>query len=123
MSESLFMKSPLLKIFSVVYLLDVIVLFINFILLNYNSIFNGYIFNSIVIWIIFRFLIYLGIIIVFYYLSHYSIYWENIFTSVTIIYGIVLLNDFSSVLFNLPLFAQNREFYSMLETGRIEVIP
>lgn len=117
------LKNNLLKIFSVVYFSDVIILLINYFISNYKIINDIYIFNSIAIYTMFKFLVFLGVVLLYVYISKFSEYSENILTSITIIYGVILMNDVSNLFFTLPLFNNSMEFYRLLEYGRIEVIP
>ena len=117
------LKNNLLKIFSIVYFSDVIVLLLNYFITNYKMINDFYIFNSIAIYTMFKFLVFLGVILLYIYISKFSEYSENILTSVTIIYGVILMNDVSNLFFTLPLFNNSIAFYKVLEYGRFEVIP
>jgi len=117
------LKNNLLKIFSIVYFSDVIVLLLNYFITNYKMINDLYIFNSIAIYTMFKFLVFLGVVLLYIYISKFSEYSENILTSVTIIYGVILMNDVSNLFFTLPLFNNSKAFYKVLEYGRLEVIP
>jgi len=117
------LKNNLLKIFSIVYFSDVIVLLLNYFITNYKMINDLYIFNSIAIYTMFKFLVFLGVVLLYIYISKFSEYSENILTSVTIIYGVILMNDISNLFFTLPLFSNSTDFYKVLENGRFEVIP
>ena len=73
------LKNNLLKIFSIVYFSDVIVLLLNYFITNYKMINDLYIFNSIAIYAMFKFLVFLGVVLLYIYISKFSEYSENYF--------------------------------------------
>ena len=79
--------------------------------------------NSILLWVMFKIIVYLIIITVFKYLNKYSKYSENILTAITIIYGVVLLNNLASVTIQIPICEGCDELYRSIENNRIEIIP
>ena len=89
----------------------------------HTSIYMVALVNSVLLWIMFKILVYLIVIFVFKKLIQYSQYAENILIAVTVIYGILLLNNLASVTMQAPVFNICPEFYRSIELNRIDVIP
>jgi len=79
--------------------------------------------NSVLYWILFKVTAYLIIMIVFFYMRKYSQYAENVLTSVTMIYAILMLNHLSTVTMQLPIFNISPDFYRSIEQSQINIIP
>ena len=79
--------------------------------------------NSILLWIMFKIVVYLIVMLFFRHMSKYSKYSENILTSITVVYGVVLLNNLASVTMQIPVFDISPDFYSSIEANHIEIIP
>ena len=79
--------------------------------------------NSILMWILFKTIVYIIIMFVYTRLSRYSRYAENILTSITVVYGILLLNSLATTTMLMPAFDICPEFYQSIESNRITLIP
>jgi uncharacterized membrane protein YwaF len=79
--------------------------------------------NSILLWIMFKIVVYLIIILFIKYALKYSKYAENILIAITVIYGIILLNTLLNVTIQTPVFNITPELYRSLNATKLEIIP
>ncbi len=79
--------------------------------------------NSVLYWLLFKVTVYLIIIGVFFYMRRFSTYAENILTSVTVIYAILILNHLSSITMQIPVFNISPELYRSIEAAQYDIIP